>query len=71
MERSFVIKGNICQTKSRGALDLHERAFAVCVDGISRGVFDVIHDLRLDQRSKGQVSEYKADSDSEIHSLLY
>ena len=42
MERSFVIKGNICQTKIRGALDLHERAFAVCVDGISRGVFDVL-----------------------------
>ena len=42
MKNSFVIKGNICQTKSRGALDLHERAFAVCVDGISRGVFDVL-----------------------------
>ena len=39
MKNSFVIKGNICQTKNPKALDLHERAFVVCVDGFSKGVF--------------------------------
>ena len=42
MEKSFVIKGNICQTKTPKELDIHEKAFAVCVDGISRGVFDAL-----------------------------
>ena len=40
MKNSFVIKGNICQTKTPKELDIHENAFAVCVDGISRGVFN-------------------------------
>ena len=40
MGHSFVIKGHICQTTSPKALDLHENAYAVCVDGISKGVFD-------------------------------
>ena len=39
MKNSFVIKGNICQTKNPKELDLHERSFAVCVDGASKGVF--------------------------------
>ena len=42
MEKSFVIKGNLCQTKTPGELDLHENAFAVCVDGVSKGVFDIL-----------------------------
>ena len=42
MEKSFVIKGNICQTKNAKALDLHEGAYAVCVEGISKGVFDCL-----------------------------
>ena len=42
MKKSFVIKGNICQTITPDALDLHEGAFAVCVDGVSRGVFEVL-----------------------------
>ena len=42
MDRSFVIKGNICQTINPNELDLHENAFAVCVDGVSKGVFDVL-----------------------------
>ena len=42
MNNSFVIKGNICQTKSPKELDLHERAFAVCEGGVSKGVFDVL-----------------------------
>ncbi len=39
---NFVIKGNICQTKLPGELDLHEQAFAVCAGGVSKGVFDVL-----------------------------
>ena len=41
-EKSFVIKGNICQTKDPGKLDLYEGAFAVCVDGLSKGVFNTL-----------------------------
>ena len=40
MNNSFVIKGNICQTKTPEKLDLNENAFAVCVDGVSAGVFN-------------------------------
>ena len=40
MKKSFVIKGNICQTKNLTELDLHANSFAVCVDGVSKGVFD-------------------------------
>ena len=33
MKNSFVIKGNICQTVNPKELDLHENAYAVCIDG--------------------------------------
>ena len=39
MERSFVIKGNICQTQNPHELDLHANAYAVCVDGVSKGIY--------------------------------
>ena len=39
MSKSFIIKGNLCQTTNSKELDLHENAYAVCVDGISKGVF--------------------------------
>lgn len=42
MKKSFVLKGNICQTKTPKELDLHEKAFLVCVDGVSKGVFGVL-----------------------------
>ena len=42
MSNSFVIKGNICQTINPKSLDLHQNAFVVCEDGISKGVFDVL-----------------------------
>ena len=42
MKQSFVIKGNFCQTQSPRKLDLHENAYAVCVDGISRGIYEVL-----------------------------
>ena len=44
MNNSFIIKGNICQTKSPRELDLHENALAVCVDGVSKGVFKSLPD---------------------------
>ena len=40
--KDFVIKGNICQTKVAAQLDLHEHAYGVCVDGISKGVFEAL-----------------------------
>ena len=42
MNNSFVIKGNFCQAKNPGQLDLYEMAFAVCVDGLSKGVFKTL-----------------------------
>ena len=42
MNHSFVIKGNVCQTTNPQELDLHKNAYAVCVDGLSKGVFDVL-----------------------------
>ena len=42
MKNGFVLKGNICQTSDPKKLDLHENAFAVCVDGISQGIFDIL-----------------------------
>ena len=46
--KSFVIKGNICQTINPTSLDLHENAYVVCVDGVSKGVFDVLPDNFID-----------------------
>ena len=48
MKKSFVIKGNICQTKNAKELDLHENSYAVCVDGVSCGVFDVLPEKYAD-----------------------
>ena len=48
MNKSFVIKGNICQTKNANELDLHESAFVVCVEGVSMGVFDILPDEYAD-----------------------
>ena len=42
MSNSFIIKGNICQTKKPTELDLHESAFVICVDGVSKGVFEAL-----------------------------
>ena len=40
MGNSFVIKGNICQTKTMEELDLYEKSYVVCIDGISQGIFE-------------------------------
>ena len=42
MDNSFVIKGNICQTKNPKELDLYEESFVVCKNGISKGVFKIL-----------------------------
>ena len=42
MENNFVIKGNICQTKTPKELDINKQSYAVCVDGVSMGVFDTL-----------------------------
>ena len=42
MEKNFIIKGNICQTKNPKELDLHEKSYVVCVDGVSKGIFNVL-----------------------------
>ena len=42
MSKSFILKGNICQTKTTKELDLHENSYVVCVDGVSRGIFNEI-----------------------------
>ena len=44
MGNSFIIKGNVCQTINPKELDLHEKAFVVCVDGVSKGVFSSLSD---------------------------
>ena len=42
MSNGFVIKGNVCQTVNSKELDLHEKAFVVCEDGVSKGIFDTL-----------------------------
>ena len=42
MKNSFVIKGNICQTINPRELDLHPNAYAVCVNGVSKGIFETL-----------------------------
>ena len=42
MGKSFILKGNICQTKNPKELDLHENSYVVCVDGVSKGIFNEI-----------------------------
>lgn len=37
--KSFVIKGHICYNRSKTELAVLENAYAVCEDGMSRGVF--------------------------------
>ena len=51
INNSFVIKGNICQTKNSKELDLHEKAFVVCVDGVSKGLFDILPKEKFFKRS--------------------
>lgn len=40
MKNSFILKGNICQTKTMTELDLHKSAYVVCVDGCRQFIFN-------------------------------
>ena len=42
MSNSFIIKGNICQTKNPKVLDLYENAYIVCINGVSKGIFKTL-----------------------------
>lgn len=42
MKECFILKGNICQTKTKDELDLHENSYVVCEKGISKGIFKEI-----------------------------
>ena len=42
MSRSFVLKGHICHTPDADRLEIRENAYAVCEEGICKGVFDEI-----------------------------
>ena len=48
MDKNFVIKGHICQTLTPDKLDIHENAYAVCLNGVSAGVFDILPDKYAD-----------------------
>jgi guanine deaminase len=39
MKKSFILKGDICYSKSIDSLAVMENGYAVCVDGLSAGVF--------------------------------
>lgn len=39
MDKSFVLRGNICQTITPHEVNLHENSFLVCENGVSRGIF--------------------------------
>ena len=42
MNRSFILRGNICHTPRLGELIIRENAWVVCEDGVCRGIFDRI-----------------------------
>lgn len=42
LETGFILRGNICHTPQPGSLEIRENAFAVCTDGICRGVFEEV-----------------------------
>jgi len=42
LSRSFILKGHICHTPEANNLVIRENAYAVCEDGICRGIFDEI-----------------------------
>lgn len=40
MDRSFVLKGNVCYSKNQKELKIVNQGYLVCVDGVSKGVFE-------------------------------
>ncbi len=50
MSGNFVVKGIICHTPSRDALEIRQNAYAVCRDGICEGVYDELPDQYRDYK---------------------
>ena len=48
LNRSFIIKGHICHAPEADRIEIREDAYAVCEDGVCRGVFD-----RIPERFRG------------------
>ena len=73
MGHSFVLKGHICQTTNSKALDLHENAYAVCLDGVSQGVFDTLPEeyASLPLCDYGDVLIFPGMVDLHIHAPQY
>ena len=73
MKKSFVIKGNVCQTKNIQELDLHENAYVVCVDGISKGIFDNLPEeyAKLPLYDHGDALIFPGMVDLHIHAPQY
>ena len=42
MDKSFILRGHICCTPEANRLIIRENAYAVCADGVCRGVFDEV-----------------------------
>ena len=42
MRRSFILKGHICHTPEAGTLEIRENAYAVCEEGVCRGIYEAI-----------------------------
>ena len=73
MSDCFVIKGNVCQTTNANGLDLHANAYVVCVDGVSKGVFDVLPDAyaELPLYDYGDALVFPGMVDLHIHAPQY
>ena len=41
-QRNFVIKGNLCYSTDKNTISCHPNSYAVCLDGVSAGVFDTL-----------------------------
>ena len=44
MSRNLILKGHICHTPQKDEIVIREDAYAVCEEGVCRGVFDEIPD---------------------------
>ena len=73
MNNSFVIKGNICQTINPRELDLHEKAYVVCENGFSKGVFDTLPEkyAKLPLYDYGDALIFPGMVDMHVHAPQY
>ena len=73
MKDSFIIKGNICQTTTPQKLDVHKNAFVVCVEGVSKGIFDVLPDAyaHLPLYDYGDALIFPGMTDMHVHAPQY